>query len=144
MAAKLSDSELARRVRERSQQRSIRYRERLSRSGRTQTLVWLPDALRAQLDATAAQRNQNLSEVTTALLSAALQSAAIPAPARSSSVDSRPLFDAVNPAPADRNQRILELKRQGLSNYAIGDQLGCSEAAVRRALKRVNLLEGTP
>ena len=137
MAAKLSDTELARRVRERSQQRSIRYRERLSRSGRVQTLVWIPAPLRAQLDATAAQRNQNLSEVTTALLSAALSPTPTPSPA----VDSLPLFDAaaahIN-ITSERDQQIATLHRQGLSGYAIAAQVGCSEATVRRALKRLN------
>ena len=133
MAAKLSDSELARRVRERSQQRSLRYRERLSKAGRTQTLIWLPTELRAQLDAKATELNQNLSEVTTALLTAALKPA--PAPAQSTPL---PLFDDEQLGPmGERLARIVALHEQGLSGYAIAAQVGCSEPTVRRALKRM-------
>ncbi|MFZ1829409.1 MAG: helix-turn-helix domain-containing protein [Candidatus Competibacteraceae bacterium] len=34
-----------------------------------------------------------------------------------------------------RDRAIVELHRQGLNNRAVGRQLGCSEATVRRALK---------
>lgn len=38
---------------------------------------------------------------------------------------------------AARDQQILELKRQGLSGYAIAGQVGVSEPTVRRILKRL-------
>ena len=44
---------------------------------------------------------------------------------------------------ADRDQQILEWHRQGLSNYAVADKAGCSEATVRRTLKRVPIKEAT-
>jgi len=108
-------------------------------------LVWLPDELRAQLDATAAQRNQNLSEVTTALLSAALSGpATTPTPALPP-VDTSPLFDVADDSaqrgPAnERLARIRALKREQpqLSAYAIAAQLGCDETTVWRALKKLN------
>jgi hypothetical protein len=37
-----------------------------------QTLIWIPDGLRRQLDALAAERNETLSAISTELLSAAL------------------------------------------------------------------------
>lgn len=77
MAAKLSNDELAERVRNRVKRNCAKYRERLNKSGRTQTLVWLPDTIRAQLDSLVEQRNESLSAVTTDLLSAALTSPAI-------------------------------------------------------------------
>ncbi|HOW75983.1 MAG TPA: helix-turn-helix domain-containing protein [Candidatus Competibacteraceae bacterium] len=138
MAVRLSNDELATRVRRRTARNSTTYRERLSQSGKTQTLVWLPNNIRQQLDAMANQQQQSLSAVTTALLSAAL-SPSPPAPASSLSVDTLPLFD---PAPVGRDQQIADLHRQGLSNYAIADQVGCSEATVRRALKRLQEVTG--
>lgn len=143
MAAKLSDTELARRVRERSQQRSIRYRERLSRSGRVQTLIWLPNTLRRQLDALTKERDESLSLVTTELLSAALSQTTPPARPALAEPEPLPLFaestgPSVDARPSDRDTRILELKGLGLSNPKIGLQVGCSEGSVRRALKRLN------
>ena len=144
MAAKLSNDELATRVRQRVQRNCTKYRQRLAQSGKVQTLVWLPGNIRQQLDAMTNQQ-QSLSAVTTALLSAALAPAA-PAPSLSPSlpVDSLPLFDT--PAqgepqrgPADeRLARIRALKREQpeLSNYAIAAEVGCSEPTVRRALKK--------
>ena len=152
MAARLSNDELAQRVRQRMQRSSAKYRERLSRSGRTQTLVWLPDAIRVQLDGLVEARNLSLSAVTTQLLAVALDTRsgqaasalANPTPLPSPvSVDTLPLFDTATAdveamrGPSDeRLARILALKRQGLSNYAIAGQVGCSEPTVRRALKK--------
>ena len=139
MGKRIADSERIERIREWARQSSARRRVKLSMDGKMQLLCWIPATLRAQLDATAAQRNQNLSEVTTALLSAAL-SPSIPAP--TPSVDSLPLFDTDGEAqrgPADdRLARILALKREQpqLSNDAIAAQVGCSEPTVRRALKK--------
>ena len=59
-------------------------------------------------------------------------------------VENLELFSAENkttPRPAinaDRDQQILELHRQGLSNYAVGAKAGCSEGTVRRVLKRIS------
>lgn len=136
--AKLDDAEYARRARERNNRVNAAHRQRLLEAGKAQTNVWLPATLRAQLDATAALRNQNLSEVITALLSAALN------PATTPPVDTLPLFDApagVDPVGDDRRARILALKRKQpeLSNYAIAEQVGCSEPTVRRALKAIRL-----
>ena len=132
--------ESARRARERNNRVNAAHRQRLLEAGKAQTNVWLPVALRAQLDATAALRNQNLSELITALLTAALDPttrpgaiAALDAPAA-----------GVDPVGDDRRARILALKREqpDLSNYAIARQVGCLEPTVRRALKSIQ--EETP
>lgn len=124
--ARLDDAEYARRARERNSRLNAAHRQRLLQSGKAQTNVWLSAALRTRLDGEAATAGVSLSAVVERLLSAALASSA-PAP-----------------APVDRLERILALKREQpeLSNYAIAAQVGCSEPTVRRALKRV--LEATP
>ena len=145
MGKRIADSERIERIREWARQSSARRRVKLSMDGKMQLLCWIPATLRAQLDATAAQRNQNLSEVTTALLSAALApSAPAPVAAPSPTVDTLPLFDTAahitvtSERDSDRDTRIRALKREQpeLSNYAIADQVGCSEPTVRRALKK--------
>lgn len=149
MAAKLSNDELATRVRQRVQRNCSKYRERLAQSGKVQTLVWLPGNIRQQLDAMTNQQ-QSLSAVTTALLTAALSEPARPAPLNPQEpVDTLPLFDApaVEAATAvDRDSRILALKREQpeLSNYAIAAQIGCSEATARRVINRAKQLESAP
>ena len=87
---KLSDAELANRVRARTKRASAKYRERKTLSGRTQTLVWLPDTIRAQLDTLVEERNESLSAVTTALLSSALAT-----PRLSTRVDFLPTAPAI-------------------------------------------------
>lgn len=69
-----------------------------------------------------------------------------PAPARNADlfsdpapVDKRP-SEAPTLATSDRDQRIVELHRQGLSNYAVGAKAGCSEGTVRRVLKRISAI----
>ena len=152
MGKRIADSERIERVREYARQSSARRRVKLTIAGKMQLLCWIPATLRAQLDATAAQRNQNLSEVTTDLLQAALTPATPGANPPPPPVDSLPLFDVAedsaqreqpplsNDAPAaDRDAQILELKRQGLPNSEIGLRIGCSRDAVYRTLKRLNL-----
>ena len=154
MAAKLSNDELAERVRNRVKRNCAKYRERLARSGRTQTLVWLPDTIRAQLDGLVEARNLSLSAVTTELLSAALNTTTNQTTTnRNASNDAtvdmfgEPATDprpGEAPAPklnqAERDERdlaILELHRQGLSNPKIGERFNTSEGSIRRALKRI-------
>ena len=72
MARKLSDSELAERVRDRSKVRSAKRRENLSRAGRAQMLIWIPATLKTALETTAAERGETLSVLCTTLLSAAV------------------------------------------------------------------------
>jgi len=72
MAKRLTDSELAERVRESSKVRSARRREKLSRAGRAQMLVWVPAGLKTTLETLAIERSETLSVLCTNLLSAAV------------------------------------------------------------------------
>jgi len=152
MARKLSDAEFTERTRAANRRRTVRYQQRLSEAGKSSLTVWIPDAIKTALQTEAAERGSTLAETATALLSVALttpnQTTTTPRASNDSTVDlfgdskpGRPESRAWPTVPAptltkdERIQRILELKRTGLSNYAIGDQLGCSEATVRRALE---------
>ena len=65
---KLSDAELAERVRARNLKGTTAYRQRLSEAGKVQLAVWIPADLRQQIDAAADANNRTLSAETTALL----------------------------------------------------------------------------
>ena len=136
---RLDDAEFGRRQRERNLRANRQRRERLMSAGYCQWNLWIAGDVRQQAEQLAAQRNQSPAELISALLSAALTPATSQATLNPQSppVDTLPLFDA--PAPVDRDSRILAVKREQpeLSNYAIADQIGCSEPTVRRALKRM-------
>jgi hypothetical protein len=68
MVARLPDEVRLSRLRESVRNASARRRVKLAMDGKTQLLCWIPATLRAQLDGLAAQRNQNLSDATAALL----------------------------------------------------------------------------
>lgn len=70
---KLTDSELAQRLRQRNRQASERRRERLAASGKVQLLTWLPDTLRRELDSVAAARREPVSETAAAAILAGLK-----------------------------------------------------------------------
>ncbi len=119
MAKRLSDSEFAERARAANRRRTARYQQRLVSAGKSALTVWIPDTVRKALTEKAANDGATIADTAAELLSAAL-------------CPSIPPFDA----PVDRDSQIRALKRQGLSNYAIADQVGCSEPTVRRALKK--------
>lgn len=149
--AKLSDSELAARLRQRNRVNSERRRIRLAAGGKVQLLAWIPATLRSELDRVAAARGEHLSDTTTALLSLALNATtappgtvdtpaaytrtATPAP---SAVDATPaLFGDPAPAPAtpatpattDKDtlmQEIGDLLADGHSGGAIARMLNAA------------------
>ena len=140
--ARLDDVEYARRARERNNRVNAAHRQRLLDAGKAQTNVWLSAEMRALLESEAVSSGASLSVVTEELLQDGLSYRRALSGAANSTPAPDDLFSEtapVNPAPTltkeERIQRIIELKRTGLSNYAIGDQLGCSEATVRRALE---------
>ena len=155
MAAKLSNDEFAARVRQRLQHNSAKYRSRLSQSGKTQIVVWIPSDLRQQIDALTATQGKSLSVVTTELLTAALTTPAPTAPTLPvpEPVNSLPLFQSqtaleITPTSdadnrVDRNQQILALHEQGLTNVAIGKQFGLGESAIRKIVQRMKAKEIT-
>ena len=65
---KLSDAELADRVRTRNTRRTIAYRERLSQAGKVQTAIWIPGELRERIDVAAGSNSRTLSAECTELL----------------------------------------------------------------------------
>jgi DNA-binding NarL/FixJ family response regulator len=145
MAAKLSNDELAQRVRQRMKRGSAAYRDRLSRSGQRQTLVWLPEPIRAQLDGLAETRNESLSAVTTELLTAAL-TPSTPEPSQQPRAGAR--FQTSTPEPttptttpvmttAERDARILELHRQGVGIREIARRLNLGKSTVGDILRRM-------
>ena len=150
MAKRLSDAELAQRTRAGNRRRSEHHRQRLESAGRVQLVVWTPIEVKTALESLATTTNQSLSATATAVLSAALNTTTTPNQTttttnRNASNDATvDMFGATGEpsAPAipqaERDQQILELHRQGLSNYAVADKAGCSEATVRRTLKRYN------
>lgn len=149
---RLDDAEFGRRQRERNLRANRQRRERLMSAGYCQWNLWIAGDVRQQAEQLAAQRNQSPSELIAALLLSATnpsplnQSASSVDSLPSPSVDTLPLFDTTlasdseaQRGPADeRLARILALQREqpALSNYAIAAQVGCSEATVRRALKK--------
>lgn len=136
MARKLPDAEFAERTRAANRRRTERYHQRMLSAGKSALTVWIPESVRQALTAKAANDGATIQDTAAALLSAALSS-----PADFSKYKEKADADLFSEPPAlatgDRDQQILALKRQGLSGYAIAQQVGCSEPTVRRALKRV-------
>ena len=159
MAARLSDSELATRTREANRRRGERHRQRLSQSGKSALTVWIPDTVRQSLTAAAAANGATIADTATQWLMTAANLATAPTlsvPATPNAptpepVNSLPLFQSettLETTPTNdtdnrvaRDQQILELHRQGLSNPAIGKQFGLNESSIRRALKRMKAKE---
>ena len=78
---RLTDSELATRVRASNVRRAERRRERLATAGYVQTVVWLSQVTRSALDTTAAERHATISETAERLLTAGLNATAPVSPA---------------------------------------------------------------
>lgn len=81
MATRVSDSELAARIRQQNRTNSQRRRVKLAASGKVQLLTWIPATLRNELDRVAAARGEHLSDTTTVLLSLGLKQTATTTPA---------------------------------------------------------------
>jgi len=72
--AKMTDSELAARVRQRNAARSERRRERMAQSGKRQLLCWITDGTRTALELEAARRGLPVGQTTAELLRESLNS----------------------------------------------------------------------
>ena len=70
---RLSDAELATRVRERNLKGTAAYRERLTQAGKSQLAIWIPGELRSQIDTAAGLNNRTLSAECTELLQAGFE-----------------------------------------------------------------------
>jgi hypothetical protein len=143
--AKLSDAELATKVRAANRQRSERRREKLTLAGRAALTVWLPVPLRQRFVAAAVAKNQTINEMATALLSVALangqsvsesRSASEPTPA---APDPLPLLDPAStkrehPRPVSV-ESALDLSRNAmLVQIGAMVETGMTGAAIAREL----------
>lgn len=77
MVKRLTDKELAARVRAGNRERATKRRERQEAAGNVQTVIWLPGELRARVEATTGGRT--LSAAVAALLEAGLRHTTTPA-----------------------------------------------------------------
>lgn len=71
--AKLTDAELASRVRQRNAARSERRRERLAAAGKRQLLCWITDGTRTALELEAVRRGRPIGETAAELLRESLE-----------------------------------------------------------------------
>ena len=152
MARKLSDAEFAERTRAANRRRTERHHQRLIAAGKSALTVWIPDTVRQSLTAAAAANGATIADTATqwlmtaaTLATAPTLPASVPAPVP---VNTLPLFTSLEITPTsdadnrvDRDQQILALHIQGLSNPAIGKQFGLNESSIRRALKRLKAKE---
>lgn len=137
MAMRLTDSELAARVRSGNKVRAERQRVRLATAGKVQMNIWVPVALRRDLDATAAANGLPLSAAVERLLTAGLRTTittrdtpATPAtpPAAESTLD---LFG--KPAPATTATTTTDKKDALMKEVGalVDEGFSCNEIARR-------------
>ena len=122
MATRLTDSELARRVRAGNRVRAQRQQERRRSAGLVQLNVWVSQSTRTALDRAAAHRNMTVSETVSDLLERALSVAMLmdatttPASNDNTPVSSRDVLMA----------EVGKLLNEGLSGAEIARQLNAS------------------
>ena len=122
MATRLTDSELARRVRAGNRVRAQRQQERRRSAGLVQLNVWVSQSTRTALDRAAAHRNMTVSETVSDLLERALSAAML--------LNTTTTPDT--PAPADTTTRdelmtwIGERLNEGHTGADIARQLNAS------------------
>jgi hypothetical protein len=127
---RLTDSELAARLRQRNRQASERRRERLVAGGKVQLLAWIPATLRSELDRVAAARGEPLSDTTTVLLSLGLKQTATTTPATKPTAAE--MTAELFPAPATTTEKdalmmeVGKLLNEGHTGNEIARQLNAS------------------
>lgn len=125
---KLTDSELAARLRQRNRDSSERRRERLALAGHTQLLTWIPASLRERVDAAAAASGLKLSPMVERLLTAGLNATTTPAANRDTpaSNDTQPVYTGVVSSRDVLMNEVAALLNEGLSGADIARQLNAS------------------
>mgnify|MGYP003586830730 CR=1 FL=1 len=123
MAQRLTNDELAERVRASNRRRGERHRQRLTVAGRAALTVWVPVELRSRFVDRAAELLININELAERLLSAALANPPVlePPPAAAP-----PTFDLIPPSvdsSPDRDATIVALHSTGLSLAQISGKL---------------------
>ena len=122
MATRVSDTELAARLRQRNAVNSQRRRERLALAGKVQLLTWIPATLRRELDSAAAARGEPLSETTAALLLAGLN-ATTTTPADS---EPTPVLTQFEDGKAELMNEVAALLNEGHTGADIARRLNAS------------------
>jgi hypothetical protein len=144
MATRLTDSELAQRVRASNQRRSARQQERRRSAGLVQLNVWVPQSTRTALDRVAAHRDMTISETVADLLertlaaALALNDTTTPA----GTVDNPPVYTGVVP---DRDTLMAEVGKlldEGHTGNEIARRLTAAgfQTANGKLLSGANLL----
>ena len=115
---------------------------RLRDAGHQQLLIWIPGALREAIGQFAAEHGLTLNETGTRIPQAGLglQALFTPTDTRGSTAKTPSPVSVEKEAPAtraERDRRILELHRQGVSGREIARRVGCGETTVRKILKQV-------
>lgn len=136
MAMRLSDSELAARVRAGNRQRAQRQQERRRSAGLAQLNVWLPQSTRTALDKVAAHRNLTVSETVADLLERALAAAILlidatttPATNPTAAETTLDMFHSAPATTTDKDALMVEvgkLLNEGHTGNEIARQLNAS------------------
>ena len=140
MSAKLSDAEFIARTRAANRKRSERTREKRYGTGRVSLTVWVQADTKARLLALAAAESTPVAEVADRLLTAALNPAEKLSTGGKLAVESYPQIvdkpaDKSDTETKERNRRILELHRQGVSTREIARLTGVSKTTTARIVK---------
>ena len=135
MATRLTDSELAQRVRAGNRVRAQRQQERRRTAGLVQLNVWLPHSTRTALDRAAAHRNMTVSETVSDLLERALSAAMLlneatttPAP-EAATMDMFPAPATSHESSATKDALMMEvgkLLNEGHTGNDVARQLNAS------------------
>ena len=131
MASKLTDSELAQRVRAGNRLRAQRQQERRRSAGLAQLNVWLPQSTRTALDRVAEHRNLTVSETVADLLERALAAALVLNEATTTPADTQPVYTGVVSSRDALMTEVGKLLDEGLSGADVARRL--NEAGKRTA-----------
>ena len=123
MATRLTDSELAQRVRAGNRVRAQRQQERRRTAGLVQLNVWLPHSTRTALDRAAAHRNLTVSETVSDLLERALSAAILLNEATTTPADTQPVYTGVVSSRDALMVEVGKLLDEGLSGADIARRL---------------------
>jgi len=126
MASKLTDSELAQRVRAGNRVRAQRQQERRRTAGLVQLNVWLPHSTRTALDRAAAHRNLTVSETVADLLERALAAALVLNEATTTPADTQPVYTGVVSSRDALMVEVGKLLDEGLSGADVARRLNAS------------------
>lgn len=126
MATRLTDSELAARVRAGNRIRAQRQQEKRRSAGLVQLNVWLSQPIRTALDRAAAHRNMTVSETVSDLLERALSVAMLLDTTTPASNATPPVYTGVVSSRDALMAEVGTLLEQGLSGAEVARRLNAS------------------